>query len=480
MMDILAMDAVGQLAVLGRRQLSARELLQASVDRADSTGKALNAVVARDLDRAFAAAQRLDDRRARSEYLGRLAGLPMTVKDMFDVDGLPASAGLKIPANRSTKDAEVVVRARNEDAIIWGKTNTPAKGSDYQTYNAIHGTTNNPWDITRSPGGSSGGSAVAVAAGISALEIGSDIGGSLRVPASFCGVYAHKPTYGLVPQRGHWPSDFTADVDYDLAVVGPLARSARDLALLLGIIADSPRPREAASCGLKGLKVGLLLTEPAFALGADVKSAIEAFAFKLAEAGACVEPVDCPVSGEELMRTYVMLLYPLITVDAGIAERTLYEAMRGPAKIARALGAGPLSWGSAVLAASARHRDWLWANSARCRMRRTVEQIFGRYDVLLSPIAPVTAFKHDHRPLPLRRLELCDGRKVAYTQTLSWNALATVCGLPATAIPVGLSPVGLPVGAQLIGSDGSDFRMLGIAEAIDQAIGGFVAPPPVA
>jgi amidase len=479
-MDILARDAVEQLAALAHSQISARELLQASIDRADATAQTVNAVVARNLDRAFVAAQRLDDRRARGEDLGRLAGLPMTIKDVFDVDGLPASAGLKVSSNRSVEDAEVVVRVRHQDAIVWGKTNTPAKGSDYQTYNAFYGTTNNPWDIARTPGGSSGGAAAAVASGVTALEIGSDIGGSLRTPASFCGVYAHKPTYGLVPQRGHWPADLTADVDYDLGVVGPLARSARDLALLLSIIADPPRPGGAESCDLKRLKIGLLLNEPPFALGADVSAAIETFALKLGGTGAIVEPTNFPVSADELMHAYVTLLYPVITADAGLAERAFYEAFRGPAKIARALGAGPLSWGPAILAASARHREWLSAHRTRSRMQRTMEQIFGRYDVLLSPIAPVVAFKHDHRPLPLRRLELCDGQKVAYTEPLSWNALATVCGLPATAIPVGLSPFGLPVGAQLIGSSGSDSTLLGIAEAIDHTVGGFVAPPPLA
>jgi amidase len=476
--DILARDATDQLAALGRREISARDLLQASVARADATAKALNTVVAKDLDRAFAEALRIDDRRARGEQPGRLAGLPMTVKDVFDVEGLPASAGLEIP-HRSVKDAVAVGRVRDQDAIVWGKTNTPAKGSDYQTYNAVYGTTNNPWDVARTPGGSSGGAASAVAAGVSPLEIGSDIGGSLRLPASFCGVYAHKPTYGLVPQQGHWPAELTEHVDYDLGVVGPLARSARDLALLLSIIADTSPPNEAIPADLKGLKVGLLLNEPAFALGADVKSVIERFALKLAGAGAVVESVGFPVSADELMRTYVTLLYPVIAADAGLAERALYEALRGPAKLARALGAGPLSWGPAILAASARHRDWLSANSARAQMQRAAASVFGRYDVLLSPIAPVAAFKHDHALLALRRLELCDGRKVAYTETLSWNALATVCGLPATAIPAGLSPTGLPVGAQMIGSNGSDFKVIAIAQAIEGAIGGFTAPPPL-
>jgi amidase len=476
-MDILGQDATGQLSALASGQISACELLQVCLDRVDSIGHALNAVIVRDLDRAFAAARRGDDLRARGDALGRLAGLPMTVKDVYDMEGLPASAGLKIPLDLSAGDAEVVARVRREDAVIWGKTNTPARSADCQTFNAIHGTTNNPWDLARTPGGSSGGAAAALAAGITALEIGSDIGGSLRVPASFCGVFAHKPTWGLVPLHGHWPPGSNPDVD--LGVAGPLARSARDLSLLLSIICDGSHEPEPARRDVKGLKVALMLDEPRFALDAEVRLSIEAFASKLEAAGAVVEPVACPVDAEQLMFTYIMLLYPLMTADAGLAERALYEALRGPAKIARALGAEPLSWGPAILAASGRHRDWLLADGARRQMQQAVAGVFETYDVLLSPAAPVPAFKHTQGPLPFRKLTLSGGRKVAYTETLSWNSLATVCGLPATAMPAGFSASGLPIGAQLIGPKQSDFRLLSIAEAIEEIIGGFVAPPAI-
>lgn len=475
MSDILALDATEQLSALAKGQISARELLQAAVDRADSTAKSLNAVVARDLDRAIADALSVDERRARGEQLGRLAGLPMTVKDIFDIDGRPASAGFRPETDPTVRDAAVVARARCADAVVWGMTNTPAGSSDYQTYNRVYGTTNNPWDVSRTPGGSSGGSAAAVAAGVTALEIGADIGGSLRVPASFCGVLAHKPTYGAVSQRGLWKVE--SDAGWDLLVVGPMARSARDLELLLSIIEDSRAAEDAAPLTLKKLKVGLWLDEPAFALDPEVKAAIETFAQKFSGAGALVEPLASPIDARQLMFAYTMLLYPLIKAEAGLAERVLYEALRGPAKIALALGASPLSPAQAILAASARHREWLSADGARRRMRQAAEQIIGRYDVVLAPVAPVTAFKHDHRPLPQRRLMLSDGRKVEYTQPLNWNALATVCGLPATAIPVSTSPSGLPVGAQLISVGGSDHRLLRIAQAIEAEIGGFVAPP---
>ena len=204
---------------------------------------------------------------------------------------------------------------------------------------------------------------------------------------------------------------------------------------------------------------------------------IETFALKLSGAGVIVEMIPPPVDAELLMFAYTMLLYPTITADAGFAERALYEGLRLPAKIARAFGAKPLSRAQAILAASARHRDWLWADRVRRQMKRTVEQAFQRYDLILSPAASVPAFKHDHRPISQRHLTLSDGRKVEYTQPLSWNALASLCGLPATAIPAGLSPSGLPVGAQLIGPRGSDHWMLRVAQLIEAEIGGYVPPP---
>jgi Asp-tRNA(Asn)/Glu-tRNA(Gln) amidotransferase A subunit family amidase len=313
-MDILSLDATDQLQALAALRISARELLEASVARTDRLNPKLNAVVSRDLDRAYASARMIDERRARGETLGLLGGLPMTVKDTFDVEGLPASAGMKALLDRTAEDAAVVARVRSADAIVWGKTNTPVYASDWQTYNSLYGTTSNPWDLTRTPGGSSGGSAAAVAAGITALEIGADIGGSMRIPASFCGVFAHKPTYGLVSQRGLVPPPGIA-ADLDLAVVGPMARSARDLRLLLSIIGESPIPAQAPPAELKRLNVALWLDEPTFTVDADTKATVEAFARSLEATGAIVDQIACPVSAERLMYTYILLLYAIIGAE---------------------------------------------------------------------------------------------------------------------------------------------------------------------
>jgi amidase len=475
-MDILSLDATDQLKELATLRISARELLEVSVARMDQLNPKLNAVVSRDLDRAYASARNIDERRARGETLGLLGGLPMTVKDTFDVEGLPASAGIRALLDRTAEDAAVVARVRSADAIVWGKTNTPVYASDWQTYNSLYGTTSNPWDLTRTPGGSSGGSAAAVAGGITALEIGADIGGSLRIPASFCGVFAHKPTYGLVSQQGLVPPPGVA-ADLDLAVVGPMARSARDLRLLLSIIGESSIPAQAPPAELKRLKVALWLDEPAFPLDPDIKATLDAFAQRLQNTGAIVDRIACPVSAERLLSTYTLLLYAIIGADLPWAERRLYELLRGPAKIARAMGANALSWAQSVLAYTARHREWLQANDARAQLSDAMRRFFTRFDVLLAPISPTAAFPHDQRTIRRRTLKCSDGHEIAYIEMLKWIALATVCGLPATAIPAGLNAQGLPVGIQIVGPRSGDVLTLAVAQAIDEQIGGFRAPP---
>jgi len=476
MTDILFLDATDQLKALLTRQISARELLDAAVARTNALNARLNAVVSRDLDRAYATATRIDDRRARGEGLGPLAGLPMTVKDALDVEGLPASAGVKSLLDRKAEDALVVRRVRSADAIVWGKTNLPVNSADWQTYNPLYGTTNNPWNSKRTPGGSSGGSAVALATGMSSLEIGADMAGSLRIPASFCGVFGHKPTYSLVPQRGYVPP-VNAAAELDMAVLGPMARSARDLRLLLSIIADSPVLARAEPIALEGLKIALWLDEPGLTIDPEAKTVIVRLAERLAAIGAVVEPIASPVAMAPMMFAYTTLLFAVVGAELPWSERAFYSLLRGPAIIARAMGAGPLSWAQAVLGLTAWHREWLQANEARAHLETATRDVFARYDILLAPVAPVTAFPHDHTPAALRKLKCSDGRALSYLEMLDWVAFATVFGLPATAVPVGLTAEGLPVGVQIIGPRGRDWLTLSVAEAIEAKFGGFRAPP---
>ncbi|HYG27455.1 MAG TPA: amidase family protein, partial [Caulobacteraceae bacterium] len=253
---LLDLDATDQLEALASGAVTSEALLRAALARNEQLKGRLNAVVVTDIDRALERAREIDAARAAGARLGPLAGLPMTIKDTLDVEGMPASAGVARFREREAADAEVVARVRAAGAVIWGKTNVPVMAADFQSYNRLYGTTNNPWDLERTPGGSSGGACAAVATGITALEVGSDIGGSLRTPASFCGVFSHKPTWGMVSQEGHIPPLPGVHVEPDLNVVGPMARSARDLRLLLSII-SGPLAPAAPPAELKDLKVGL-------------------------------------------------------------------------------------------------------------------------------------------------------------------------------------------------------------------------------
>ena len=464
------------LAAMDAGRITALELLEASLANTHRLRTSLNAVVAERADMARAAARTLDARRGlgeTSETLGRLAGVPMTIKDTLDVEGMSATSGLRAYAERGVRDAAAVALARAQGAVIWGKTNVPALAGDWQSFNALYGRSNNPWDVDRTPGGSSGGAAAALAAGITPLEIGSDIGGSLRVPAHFCGVYSHKPTFGLVPQRGHVPPAPGTCAEPDLNVIGPMARSARDLRLLLSVLAAGPIAARAPPAELAGLRIALWLEDPAFILDAEVRTVIEGFSADLETEGAHVTLVASPVPGGDLLEVYLDLLYPVIALGFPEARRRELRRLSGPA---RWFGGGA-PWARRARAATISHHDWLKADEARCAFGETLSAFFHAFDVLISPIAPVTAFPHDHGPMARRVLRCSDGRKIPYESMLQWIALATACHLPATAIPVGLAASGLPVGAQIMGPRGADSRTLAVAQAIEERLGGFRPPP---
>ncbi|HEV7384835.1 MAG TPA: amidase family protein, partial [Phenylobacterium sp.] len=429
-----------------------------------------------ELERAMERARAIDDLRVRGETLGLLAGLPMTVKDTLDVVGLPASSGLRSLRQRQAEDASAVKLAKQAGAVIWGKTNTPVMAGDWQTFNALYGTTNNPWDEARTTGGSSGGAAAALAAGVTALEIGSDIGGSLRIPASFCGVYSHKPTWGLVDQHGHVPPSPGSWSERDLNVIGPMARSARDLRLLLSVIEDGPLAAKAPPAELKEARIALWLDEPSFPLDPEVRAAIESFAAELSAAGAQVTPIASPVHMLSLMGAYQVLLGGVLGEDMPPATIRNLERMRGWARWQMGRGASPTSNAAMTLAYTATHREWMAADAVRARLRHEIAGVFSRFDAILAPITPVTAFPHDHRPFGRRRLVSSDGKAMPYTSMLNWISLATALHLPATAMPAGPSASGLPVGVQLIGPLKGDARTLALAQAIEENVRGLIAP----
>jgi amidase len=472
-----------QIAALRAKRISASELLDQTIGRIETFDGKINAVVVRDFDRAREAAKSADAALARGDD-GALLGVPMTVKESYNVGGLPTSWGF--PAGKDWRppdDAVLVRRAKAAGAVIAGKTNVPLALADWQSYNDIYGTTNNPWDLGRTPGGSSGGAAAALAAGYVALELGSDIGGSVRVPAHYCGVFAHKPSYGLLPLRGHTPPHAPAlPSTVDLAVVGPMARSAADLSLAIDVLAG-PDDHDAVAYSLKlppprantlkDFRVLVLDSHPLVGTAASVRPALDRTAQALEKLGARVSRNSAPVPDLALTsRTYMTLLMSIFGADIPL------DAYKGVESTASAI-AGNIDTMDAVRARGlvASHRDWILADRARTALRAGWRKLFGDFDVVLCPVMPTPAYPHDHSPDQRRRTIDIDGVASSYQDQILWPGIATVTGLPATAMPIGLSPEGLPIGMQVIGPWLEDRTPLRFAELAEQEFGGFTPPP---
>jgi amidase len=475
--------AVDLLQALAARQVSSRELLEAAITRIEAHDPKINVVVVRDFDRARNAADAADAARARGES-GKLLGLPMTVKEQFNVVGLPTTWGYeKYKGWQPEVDAVAVQRLRAAGAIIIGKTNVPVGLNDWQSYNNVYGTTNNPWDLSRTPGGSSGGAAAALAAGFVPLELGSDIGGSLRAPAHYCGVFAHKPSLDLIPPRGSGPPEAPAiPIRGDLAVIGPMARNAADLALELQVLAGPdemwdgigyklalPPPRHDT---LAAFRILLLQEHPLCPTAESISSALETLASQLAAAG-------CQVSRQSrslpdlasMTRNYVELLAAFSAADQTPDERVRNQA------IASALSPDNLSLQSAwIRGATMTHVAWIQTARIREGLRARWQALFREFDVILCPAMPTPAFKQDHSPIFARRLDI-DGKEVPYSDQLVWAAVATSAGLPATVAPIGQNKSGLPIGVQIIGGYLQDYTTIAFAGLVEQRFGGFTAPP---
>jgi amidase len=360
----------------------------------------------------------------------------------------------------------------------------PVGLGDFQSYNDVYGRTNNPWDLGRSPGGSSGGSAAALAAGFGPLSFGSDIGGSLRVPAHFCGVYAHKPTFGLVPFRGYGPPT-SAPLPHagDLAVLGPMTRTAADLALALDVIAGPDATRAgigyrlalppARHDKLGDFRVLVIDTHPLIPTSSAVRDAIDRLSARIAKTGAKVEQASALVP--DLAASARLYMKLLGAAKAAGLPRDAYAAAQ---RAAPALAPGDDSLAAERLRGTAlSHRDWLAADLARAQFQQQWGLLFRDWDVLLFPPAAVPAFPHDHSPIEARQLEI-DGKAYPYSDAcFLWADPAATCGLPATAAPIDLSPAGLPIGVQIIGPYLEDRTTIAFAELLEREFGGFMPPP---
>ncbi len=437
-----------------RGEITSSKLLDIYLERIKRYNGKRNAVVAMDVKAARARAAQADKASAQGKSWGPLHGLPMTVKDVYQVVGMPATSGSPKLKNFMPKhNAIAVQRLIDAGAIIYGKTNTPFFASDFQTYNKVYGTTNNPWDLTKTPGGSSGGSAAALAAGFTALELGSDLGGSLRIPAHYTGVFGHKPTFGVVPRYGHIPPPPGMVPPHIMPMVplwvgGPLARNAQDLELAMDVLTTPGKSKEGGKRPallpkpkkpFKDYRVAVWFADsyPEAEIDTEVMAGLRGTVGKLRKAGLKIEEVH-PDIDLKISRQVFVGIYKALVTGSMPNEKLIAGQKKLQAK---------------------------WA------------EFFKGYDVLLAPVAPTVAIPHNTTLPKKKRSIVVNGKKKRYLSNPAWTLMAVVGGLPATVAPIGLSQSGLPMGIQIIGAQLEDRTTIAFAGGLSKLIGGFKPPP---
>ena len=454
MIDLSTATATDALDALARGSITSEALLTAQLERVERFNPVLNAVVAMDIDGALRDARAADEARRQGRLTGPLHGLPMTIKDIFATRGLVTTSGhVPLSDYRPEADAPAVAALRAAGAVVFGKTNLPEFGGDIQSYNDIHGLCRNPWNPDRTAGGSSGGAGAALASGMTLLELGSDIGGSIRVPCHYNGVFGHKPTWNAVDRFGESPRPpVWAHALMDLVVAGPMGRSVADVRLGLdvltaittgGIPGARLPPASPRSQSARGLRVAIHVEDPAAPTSAACKAAVREVGARLAAAGAQVTEPGLP--GPDL-------------AEQNLLYRELLNAAMSPGY-------------------AASHQEWKAGDERRHRLRADYARFFQDHDVLLAPIAPTPAFPHVTEGSMGSRKLTVDGVEISYLKHLVWAGLPTLPGLPATAVPVALSDEGLPMGLQVIGPLWADQTTLAVAGLIETLNGGFRPPP---
>jgi amidase len=487
MTDLHLRSATDLLGMLRAGEVGAAELLELHLDRVRAVNPTINAVVALDQESARDQARRADEARARGGELGPLHGLPMTLKDVFEVVGMPATCGIPdLAGHRPDRDADVVTTLREAGAVIFGKTNVPEGAGDHQSYNAIYGLTLNPWDLGRSAGGSSGGAAAALAAGLTPLEIGSDVGGSIRCPAHFCGVWGHKSSHSVVPMRGHIPPAPASERVLPMCVAGPMARDARDLELALDVVAGPegldrrgkrwvlPAPRHER---LEDFRVAVLLEANGAPVDAAYRAALEEYVEELRGAGVQVTALERPPVDPQLsLDVYFDMLFGLF---GGGAPEHIYEAFR---VLEPEATADDRTFGSRMgRAARLTAREWFARLDEQARIVARWEAFFADVDILLCPVMSTVAFPHDtsgvDHTAQLHRTVAIDGADAPYLINLAWPGYITVANLASTAIPTGRRVEGVPAGIQAVGAYLEDRTTLRFATLVQERLGGYVPPP---
>ena len=480
-----SLSATSLINSMRSKKISSTELMHYFEQRHNQLNSQINAIVATDFAGALERARKADDDLAKGISWGPLHGLPMTIKDNIEVIGMPTTYGAPYYANnRPDKNADVVQSLLNAGAIIFGKTNIPLFGMDTQSFNDVYGQTNNPWDLSKTPGGSSGGAAAALAAGLTGLEIGNDIGGSIRLPAHFCGIYGHKPSYKIVSMHGGikpWKKSHTNyPVDLDLAVNGPLARSAEDLQLMMDIIVGPPSYQRKAiniklpgprKTTLKEFRVGLWLDDSVYPPDEATRNCLQKLVSELTREGVILKTnkpdVDlkaCHLLRGDLETATLSHVQPPGYYEwaVGQAETLTDEDQSHTARWIRAM--------------TGFHRDWNLLNEERAIIRQTWEDYFREVDVLLCPVARIAAHNHDHTKISQREIQFNDETVNYWDVVGPWNSLSLVAYLPATVAPIGFTPENLPVGVQIIGPYLEDYTPIQFARLLEEMNGGYKLP----
>jgi amidase len=478
-MDQIHYKSATELAgLIRRRKIGCVELLDHFVARVEKYNPQLNAIVWMDKDKARKRAKAADAALKKGKRFGALHGVPMSIKESYQVAGSPTTWGA--PTMKENVTAETAVSAQrmiDAGVTLFAKSNVPLMLADWQSYNAVYGVTRNPWDLDRTPGGSSGGSSAALAAGLTGIEAGSDIGSSIRNPAHYCGVFGHKPTYGLVTPRGQALPGVVSPAD--ISVVGPLARSAADLELALDIMAG-PDPDDGSymkvalpkcdKTSLKQFRVAVKLTDPASDVDIEYADQLQTLVDKLGKAGCKIKEAEPDLDTARLHDLYIRLLRAATSArmpDSDIEDWT-QELEREPNEYLA----------QSVDGVTMTHRRWLQLNNERHQLRLKFNAFFKDYDVLLCPVAASAAFPHDHEHegKRWRRRIMVNNKRVPPTDQLFWAGYSGVVYLPSTVGPAGITPSGLPTGYQAIAGQGKDKTAIRFAALVEKTFGGFTPP----
>jgi len=478
---VLGLRSAGELlGMLKSREISSVELLEHFVERNDALHPQINAIVTLDIERAVASANASDQRRMANEDVGELDGLPMTIKDAIAVAGVRSTGGaIELEHHVPERDAEVVTKVRDAGAVIFGKTNLPRWSGDVQAFNEIFGTTNNPWNLDCGPGGSSGGASAAIASGLTALDIGTDIGGSVRLPAHFAGVCGHKPSFGVVSQIGYIDHVSYGLSEADVNVFGPLARTVGDLELLFDVIRG---PRDDASGGwrlelpdargtAKELRVAAWLDDPDCPVSNAVSGVLDDAVAAMESDGISIDRSARPAVPFNDVREVGL---PLIS--AAVSPGRTEEEQAALQKLATDSSASP-TMRMRARASTISHREWLLLTEKRDTNRLLWADFFADFDVVLAPVAFVPAFEHQHDGILYTRTLTVDGTTRPYADLIVWTSQFGYVYLPSTVVPVGWTDDGRPVGIQVVGPYLGDRTTLEFARYLETLLGGYRVPP---